>query len=62
MGYADEEERTVASQAAASGPLPALADGKPDELVKRPMAPSKVSRTDVAIQQRSSSNRRWAPR
>ncbi|WP_454736948.1 IS256 family transposase [Cupriavidus necator] len=37
-----KKKRTVASQAAARGPLPALPEGLLDELVKGPMTPSEV--------------------
>ncbi|CAG9186123.1 hypothetical protein LMG23994_06064 [Cupriavidus pinatubonensis] len=37
-----KKKRTVASQAAARGPLPALPDGLLDELVKGPMTPGDV--------------------
>ncbi|MCP3707680.1 IS256 family transposase, partial [Paraburkholderia sp. CNPSo 3274] len=36
------KKRTVASQAAARGPLPALPEGLLDELVKGPMTPAEV--------------------
>lgn len=37
-----KKKRTIASQAAARGPLPALPEGLLDELVKGPMTPSEV--------------------
>src|SRR6185437_12488354 len=37
-----KKKRTVASQAAARGPLPALPEGLLDELVKGPMTPAEV--------------------
>ncbi|MEM5406378.1 IS256 family transposase, partial [Paraburkholderia unamae] len=37
-----QKRRTVASQAAARGPLPALPEGLLDELVKGPMTPAQV--------------------
>jgi putative transposase len=37
-----KKKRTVASQAAARGPLPALPEGLLDELVKAPMTPTEV--------------------
>ena len=37
-----KKKRTVASQAAARGPLPELPEGVLDELVKGPMTPTEV--------------------
>jgi hypothetical protein len=37
-----KKKRTVASQAAARGPLPALPEGLIDQLVKGPMTPTEV--------------------
>ncbi|MGL3792526.1 IS256 family transposase, partial [Pseudomonas aeruginosa] len=37
-----KKKRTIASQAAARGPLPALPEGLLDELVKGPMTPNQV--------------------
>ncbi|SOZ97451.1 transposase (fragment) [Cupriavidus taiwanensis] len=44
-----KKKRTVASQAAARGPLPALPDGLLDELVKGPMRPSEVQDLRLAF-------------
>jgi putative transposase len=42
MGMPMKKKRTVASQAAARGPLPALPEGLIDQLVKGPMTPAEV--------------------
>ena len=44
------KKRTVASQAAARGPLPALPEGLVDELVKGPMTPSEVQDLFLSFQ------------
>jgi len=43
-----KKKRTVASQAAARGPLPALPEGLLDDLVKGPMTPTEVHRDPCA--------------
>ncbi len=44
------KKRTVASQAAARGPLPALPEGLVDELVKGPMTPAEVQDLFLSLQ------------
>ncbi len=61
MDMSMKKKRTVASQAAARGPLPALPEGLLDELVKGPMTPSQVQDLMLAFTRRSS-NAPWAQR
>ena len=49
-GYADEEERTAAAQAAARGPLPEVPAELLDHRVKGPMTPSEVQDLFLSFQ------------